>query len=174
MHTHSITSEVRFSEIKPGYEVADDGTVWSSVGVGYKPPRLGPRHQLKGHVLKSGHIVVNLGRGNKNARLVHRLVLEAFVGPCPEGMECRHIDGNPANNRLENLTWGTRQDNRLDDIINGTMPQKFSDEAIIRIRELAAEGMSPLEIALLFDTSDTYVRLIVSRRARRVLRSDLI
>lgn len=45
---------------------------------------------------------------------VHRLVLEAFVGPAPEGTECCHNDGNPANNRLINLRWDTRQENALD------------------------------------------------------------
>lgn len=41
-------------------------------------------------------------------RYVHRLVLEAFVGPCPKGMECCHEDDNYTNNRLGNLRWDTR------------------------------------------------------------------
>ena len=52
---------------------------------------------------------------------VHRLVLEAFVGPCPEGMECRHLDGNPGNCRLENLTWGTRRQQYQDRVRHGTV-----------------------------------------------------
>lgn len=37
---------------------------------------------------------------------VHRAVLEAFIGPCPEGMEGRHWpDLNPLNNHLSNLCW---------------------------------------------------------------------
>jgi hypothetical protein len=52
---------------------------------------------------------------------IHRLVLEAFVGPCPEGMECRHHpDRDPANNRLENLRWGTRTENVADMKRDGT------------------------------------------------------
>jgi hypothetical protein len=42
---------------------------------------------------------------------VHRLILETFVGPCPEGHETLHLDDNPRNNRLENLRWGTRKEN---------------------------------------------------------------
>jgi hypothetical protein len=83
----------------PRYRVGDDGSVWSR--------RAGPWRRLKGHVDPQGYVVVLLGR--RKDRLVHRLVLEAFVGPCPEGMECRHLDGDPANNRRENLCWGTRR-----------------------------------------------------------------
>ncbi len=51
---------------------------------------------------------------------VHRLILETFVGPCPEGMECRHLDGNPANNCLNNIAWGTREQNIEDNRKNGS------------------------------------------------------
>lgn len=44
----------------------------------------------------------------------HRLVLETFVGPCPPGLECRHGDGNPGNNQLSNLCWGTPKENAAD------------------------------------------------------------
>ena len=48
--------------------------------------------------------------GRKNKR-VHRLVLEAFVGGCPPGMESAHLDGNPQNSRLDNLQWATAKEN---------------------------------------------------------------
>lgn len=72
----------------------------------------------KGRILRarpkeSGHLNVSLGA--HNTKKVHRLVLETFVGACPEGMECLHIDGNPANNRVENLRWGTRFENKADE-----------------------------------------------------------
>lgn len=71
----------------------------------------------KGRVLsarqkESGHLNVSLGA--RNTKKVHRLVLETFVGPCPAGLECLHADGDPTNNRLDNLRWGTRLDNRAD------------------------------------------------------------
>lgn len=65
----------------------------------------------------SGHFSVALGRGN--SRDVHVLVLEAFVGPAPDGHECRHLNDNPAENHLRNLCWGTRSENNLDAIKNG-------------------------------------------------------
>lgn len=55
----------------------------------------------------------------KHAR-VHRLVLEAFVGPCPDGMEGCHNDGDHSNNRLDNLRWDTRSENMLDQVRHGT------------------------------------------------------
>jgi HNH endonuclease/NUMOD4 motif len=52
--------------------------------------------------------------------LMHRLVLEAFVGPCPRGMQCCHKDGNRANNKLENLRWDTQKKNEQDKKCHGT------------------------------------------------------
>lgn len=51
---------------------------------------------------------------------ISRLVLTTFVGPCPDGMECRHMDGNPKNNRLDNLCWGTHRENIQDRTRAGT------------------------------------------------------
>jgi hypothetical protein len=71
---------------------------------------------LKPALLKVGYLYVNI-RGSK---AVHRLVLEAFVGPCPEGMECRHLDGTRTNNHLSNLRWGTSSENNQDILDHGT------------------------------------------------------
>jgi hypothetical protein len=57
------------------------------------------------------YAVVNIG---SQMRYVHRLVLEAFAGPCENGMETRHLDGNPSNNHLANLKWGTIEENTSD------------------------------------------------------------
>lgn len=62
-----------------------------------------------GAQLKSGHVTVALGKGN--SRPVHQLVLEAFRGPCPAGMESLHKNLKSNDNRLSNLKWGTRSEN---------------------------------------------------------------
>lgn len=45
---------------------------------------------------------------------ISRTVLETFVGPCPPGKQCRHLDGNKRNDCLNNLEWGTPKQNSLD------------------------------------------------------------
>lgn len=108
-----------------GYEVSNFGRVRSLDRViPYFHPINGDIHRhhhgtmLRPGTMKSGHLLVVLGKGN-NA-LVHHLVLEAFVGPAPEGMECRHWDGDPANNHADNLIWGTRAENVADMLRHGT------------------------------------------------------
>jgi hypothetical protein len=61
---------------------------------------------------KNGYKTVYLRRrGDDKQREVHRLVAGAFIGPCPTGKEVNHLDGNPANNRAENLEYCTRAEN---------------------------------------------------------------
>ena len=74
------------------------------------------------HPRTSHQRVVLWKDGREYTRLVHRLVLEAFVGPCPPGMQGLHWDDDPANNVVENLYWGTSSQNRKDSIRNGRHP----------------------------------------------------
>lgn len=113
------------------YEASDSGLIRSldrvietRNGSRWKPGQPGTPgiRRLKGRVLRPGKIgslehlhVVLAGRVD---RTVHSLVLEAFVGPCPEGMEARHLDDNPTNNHLSNLVWGSRSENSYDAIRN--------------------------------------------------------
>ncbi|HET6910528.1 MAG TPA: NUMOD4 motif-containing HNH endonuclease [Mycobacteriales bacterium] len=69
----------------------------------------------------SGHLAVALyGDDSRRGFLVHHLVLEAFVGPRPVGMEGCHWNDDPADNRVENLRWDTRSANQRDSVRNGT------------------------------------------------------
>ena len=105
------------------YEVSDQGRVRSldhidSLGRTWRGKVLKPT------VRPDGRLTVTLHLGNRRERFrVHRLVLESFVGPCPDGMECCHWDDNPANNHLENLRWDTRSANAFDNIRNGNHPE---------------------------------------------------
>jgi len=59
-----------------------------------------------------GYYQVQLRQGRKAYhKLVHRLVLEAWDKPCPEGCVTHHINGNKRDNRLENLEWVTQKTN---------------------------------------------------------------
>ena len=106
-------------------------------------------------------------------RCVYRLVLEAFVGPRPAGMECRHLDGNPTNCFLKNLVWGTHSENMLDKTRHGTrhdskgMKQplsKLTDDQVLEIRNLAHLGIiSQEEIGKTYEVSQSHVSRIHSR-----------
>jgi hypothetical protein len=48
----------------------------------------------------------------------------AFQGPCPNGLEVRHLDGNRTNPKLNNLKYGTRIENMQDAILHGTTRAK--------------------------------------------------
>lgn len=108
------------------YEVSDQGRVRSLDRV-VQTSR--GRWRYRGHVLtpaakKAGHRFVWLKvGGDKSSRHVHRLVLAAFVGPCPDGMEGCHSDGDPANNRLSNLRYDTHSGNRYDSVRHRTHHQ---------------------------------------------------
>ena len=55
--------------------------------------------------------VILYKNGKSHGRLVHRLVLSAFCGPCPENMEANHKNGIRTDNRIENLEWVTKSEN---------------------------------------------------------------
>lgn len=69
---------------------------------------------------KLGHRRVFFGIGKRRQQYVHRVVLEAFVGPCPPGMQCRHLNGVADDNRLVNLVWGTASEDNYDRVRHGT------------------------------------------------------
>src|SRR5579863_5563618 len=105
----------------PGYEgfydVSDLGRVRSL-------PRQGIRSRhstvILRPMLRHGYATVYLMRdGSRTTCYVHRLVLLAFVGPCPPGQETRHGPGGKSDNRLANLCWGTPPENWADKVRDG-------------------------------------------------------
>lgn len=81
---------------------------------GVKVGRILSQRRGAGSTVK--YVQVTLSQDNvRHHCYVHRLVLETFVGPCPEGMEARHYpDMDPSNNRLENLSCSTHRKNLAD------------------------------------------------------------
>ncbi len=98
----------------PGYEASDLGRVRSWRSRNGRGAAKAPR--ILSHGTIHGYPVVCMQGGAKgqHTRFVHALVLNAFVGPCPEGMECLHWDGCRENPKLENLRWGTPKENAAD------------------------------------------------------------
>jgi hypothetical protein len=98
------------------YEVSDQGRVWSHVS-----KRL--LRQSIGRGARSGYKRVGLPRdGHEWIVEVHRLVLDAFDRPRQGDEVCRHLNGDPTDNRLENLRWGSRRENNHDTVRHGRHP----------------------------------------------------
>lgn len=81
---------------------------------------------LRGYVDRDGYRIVSLcdAQSVKRKARVHRAVLLAFVGPAPVGMITRHLNGNPGDNRLKNLAYGTHYENHQDRIRHGNVPHR--------------------------------------------------
>lgn len=97
----------------PGYFVSKCGKMFSN-----RRPR--KMHPLKCWINTGGYVAVNVYdvTGKRHTSLVHRLVLLTYVGR-PEGEKYHgcHKDGNTQNNQLENLYWGTHQENMFMEIL---------------------------------------------------------
>jgi DNA-binding transcriptional MerR regulator len=131
----------------PEYQVSDFGSVrsldmqvWGGPGVGFydKSGRI-----LRAAIGSHGYPYVQLGKGN--VRTVHSLVLENFVGPCPEGMESRHLDGNKQNPKLTNLCYGTPKENGADKRIHGTAKLGAEKAAATRAQQTKDLGMHSID-----------------------------
>ncbi|HWH14395.1 MAG TPA: NUMOD4 motif-containing HNH endonuclease [Miltoncostaeaceae bacterium] len=112
----TATEEWRAIPSAPGYEVSNLGRVRSL------RHRYGLRRQPKMLALQlvHGYPRVNLySGGSYRPRRVHHLVAEAFIGPRPEGLIVRHLDGTRDNNVPENLAYGTLSENTQDCLAHG-------------------------------------------------------
>jgi len=143
----------------PSYEVSSEGMV----------RRASTGHVLAFNIKKGGHPYhrVKLSESGK-ARLVlvHRLVLEAFVGPCPEGCQTLHSDDDPSNNRLENLSWGTAKENHKTINKHGSRNgrAKLSEDDVRAIR---SSSLRHHELARHYDVSSTTIENIRNHKLWR-------
>jgi len=104
---------------------------------------------------------------NIKKEYIHRLVLETFVGPCPEGMECCHSNGIRNDNRLNNLRWGTKKENGKDKInhnnsLKGELNHfaKLKDEEVWLIKNLLNRNVKCIDIAPMFKCDYTNISQI--------------
>jgi len=143
---------------------------------------------VKGHTL----IQQRYGRGKKwhrvslwdkqegTPRPVHQLVLEAFVGPRPEGHVTNHKDGNPDNNHVSNLEWCTVTYNNVHALDTGLRnirgedhyAHRFTVADVREMRRLRKEGMGPSAIARHFQASLHTVRKIVEYKTWKHVPED--
>ena len=151
------------------YEVSDAGLVRSLrlTKQGWRGGRM-----LKPHVGPKGYLTVNLtaaALGKRETRYVHELVLAAFVGPRPDGMDaCHDPDPNRSNCSLANLRWDTRRGNFADKRAHGTQTfgadhpsAKLTEPQVLEILSLRGK-MSQSAIGRRFGVSNSQIHFIHS------------
>lgn len=131
----------------PAYEIDVNGVVWKE------------GREIKPSVSKTGYLYVNfyLGHGKSKQGRVHRMVLETFIGDCPDGMQACHNNGIRTDNRLKNLRWDTPQGNQADRRIHNTDSQgekhwhaKLNEKQVRVIMYCLRGGMAIKAIAKYF------------------------
>jgi len=123
----------------------------------------------------AGYHRVNLypkRKGAHRTQSIHRLVLEAFVGPCPDGHETRHIDGIRSNNQLRNLSWGSKKENFKDQVRHETAIRgkrcwaaKLDEQSVRDIRRRTSAGEPQRKLGREFGVSQSAVSAIVRRKS---------
>lgn len=133
-----------------------------------------PEKILRPGSARTGHVSVVLGHGVPGS-LVHQLVLLAFVGPRPDGCDVCHINGDPTDNRLENLRYDTRKENILDVYrLPGGRWRKLSVEDVTDIRQRLQRGEKGSDIAKEYSMSQSAISAIKCGRAYGWLDEDFI
>lgn len=105
------------------YEVSDDGFVRSLNDRFGRVRLLTPTLTGSEGGVRYHQVHLTRSDGGKAHPYVHRLMLEVFIGPKPDGMEGRHLNGDSLDNRVENLAYGTHGDNTTDQVGHGTHNQ---------------------------------------------------
>jgi hypothetical protein len=162
MSANKSTTRVEYRDIVgwPGYRVGDDGSVWSRRNRGGRGGKSYDRmgtvwRQLQAFPDKDGYLHVGLRCDGKHKKfLVSHLVLSAFKGPRPDGLEACHENGKPADDRADNLRWDTHQANSSDKAAHGTQQRgslmynaKINEDIAREIKILLAAGVPKLRIA---------------------------
>jgi len=98
---------------------------------------------------------------------VHALVMLAFVGPRPKGMDICHNDGDASNNLITNLRYDTRAGNFADKLLHGTHQRgenapfhKLTDSQIHEIKKLRSEGKKCRELGEVYGVHKVYISQI--------------
>lgn len=158
------------AEERPSMEATLDGEEWRPLGDAHLISSAGRVWSVKYQRLlkcarnREGYRTAGIGG---KTQYVHALVLEAFVGPRPEGCVARHLNDAPGDDRLENLAWGSRSENSADALRNGRQLGQpgsqnvraiLTEEKVKSLREKRKEGATYVELGRIFRIAPTTAR----------------
>ena len=145
----------------PSYEVSSEGVVRR---------RLGGTGAVIGKIIKwhihtsSGYPDIRFTIDRKQTAIpVHRIVANAFLGPKPEGMQTRHLDGNKMNNCVANLCYGTAKENNQDKVKHGKSSKgvlnpknKLTPDSVLKIRSMKNDAKAK-DVAFIYGLNESTV-----------------
>lgn len=174
----TITRQLREIPGWPGYWAGSDGTIWSTF------PGCGGRytdvHPLAPHKDKYGYMRTSLGFYEARKTIpVHKLVALAFIGLRPEGMVICHRNGKKTDNRAENLSYGTAEENVEQKKAHGTFlsgergpAAKLTDSQCRRMLRLLKAGHAQTAVAKQLGVGVSTVWAIKTGRSRPYLTAE--
>lgn len=159
-----------------GYEVSSLGRVRSrrvkhphQAGLLTETPRIMKGWLMVGHSVSYLCVLLTADDRRKRRRPVHHLVLEAFIGPRPDGFWGLHCDGDSMNNAAGNLRWGTPKENASDRTTHGRTlfgvknhKAKMTPSAVECVRrDYSAGRATQCELAVRYGISQDSISAIV-------------
>lgn len=161
----------------PMYRVSNMGHVQTRWGRGGKRRyATNTWREVKGDRAAGYHRVTFYDGDRRQRFLAHRLVLELFDGPCPDGMEACHRNGKRRDNRVGNLYWGTPAQNWEDRRRHGRVAStsgsknahaKLNEQDVLTIRSRLSRGITGASLAAEFCVSPATISMIRNGRIWR-------
>jgi len=103
---------------------------------------------------------------------VHQLVMDAFVGPLQSGMQVNHIDGDKANNRLDNLEYVTPSENQRHAFRIGLQSNQGENHSCSKLTEKIVHEIRSLDgketrksMAERFGVHKSTIKAVINRRS---------
>jgi len=156
----------------PNYSASNDGRVFShfvKIKGGYRID-YSVAHELAPYP-DEGYLTVGITRdGEQRPVSVHQIVADAFFGPCPDGLEVRHLNGVKTDNQSLNLAYGTQKENGEDRAVLGESARGERNGAtsltaaeVLEIRRRHAAGQNCGELARALSRPRSTIHAIVTR-----------
>lgn len=144
----------------PGYEgrysISRDGRVWSWLGIKWL------KGVVKGNNKPYEYVTLSIDNIPRSVKICV-LVLETYIGPRPLGMFALHRD-DTLRDHLDNLYWGTRQQNLEDSWINSRVKTKLGESDVREIRRRSELGESRASLGREYGVSANNIKEIAMYR----------